>query len=171
MPKKNVRKIIIGLVLIVFGVGLFATAVFYYLEVKPELAKREQIKVKKIKAKETKIEQRVLASQKEGSFSGSGASDGVSLKRLVAQSEEIYGKNEKSRKEGFLWVDQQASQYVVTLGAINNLFPGDYLTVYDGDKKIGQVKVESSFDIISYVQPLEKINRIFQKDYYRVVIE
>jgi len=44
----------------------------------------------------------------------------------------------------------------VTLGAIHGLLAGKKLVVYGGDKKLGQVIVDISFDVISYVHPQDK---------------
>ena len=95
----------------------------------------------------------------------------IHLKSIVNEAEEVYGEEEKMRKEGLLWVDRKSSRFIVTLGALNGVNKGSYLTIYDGDKKVGQAKVESAFDVISYVSPLEKSLNLSTKDYYRVVVE
>ena len=161
MSKKNFKKIIVGSILVIFGVGLFAAAIFYYLEVKPELAKRKQVQLKKLKAKEVKVQKRILENQQGAKDTSNSKENKIPLQ---------VSKEERNRKEGVLWVNQ-ATQYIVTLGAVNNVSLGDYLTVFDGDKKIGQVKVIELFDTISYVQPLEKKKKAMKKKYYRVIVE
>ena len=70
-----------------------------------------------------------------------------------------------------MWVDRKSSKLVVTLGAVNGLLPGKSLAVYKGDEKIGKVKVETAFDVISYVLPEDEGVKQLENDYYRVVIE
>ena len=90
------------------------------------------------------------------------------MEDFLAHAESVYGEKEKSRKEGVLWIDRQASSLLVTLGAVNGLKKDSRLTVYDGDNEIGEVVVATPFDIISYVQAAGKSAGDFSKDYYRV---
>ncbi|VAX36786.1 hypothetical protein MNBD_UNCLBAC01-1291 [hydrothermal vent metagenome] len=169
MEKQNYKKIIIGFVLILFGIVFTSVAVFYYFVVTPELAKREEVAPENLNIQEQKVQQRVSIIKEESKNVQNLQK--INLNSLVAKAEKVYGPAEKSRKNGFLWIDHSVQQYVITLGAINGVLPGDYLMVYEGDKKIGQVKVSNSFDVISYVQPLQKSANIFKNDYYRVIIE
>ena len=163
MAPKNSKKIVVGVVLILLaGASLFTA--FYFLEIKPELAKREQANSKKLETSKQKVQTRATAIAQ-------AKQDEVNLVSLVKQAEAVYGPEEKNRKEGVLWIDHETSQFVVTLGALNGLLPGKYLTVYDGQKKIGQVAVDTPLDVISYVHPLGTSMDFSQNDYYRVVIE
>ncbi len=139
-------------------------ALFYYLEVKPELAKRKQIQLKKLKAKEAKVQKRISENQRGEKNTLNSKENRIPIPLKVS-------KEERHRKEGVLWIDQQASQYIITLGAVNEISLGDYLTIFDGKQKIGQVKVIELFDTISYVQPLEKKKKSMKKKYYRVIVE
>ena len=95
----------------------------------------------------------------------------INLQSLVKQAELVYGNGEKQRKEGLLWIDHKSSKIVATLGAVQGILPGHTLTVYDGQKKISQVTVETAFDVISYVRPQNNSPAFTQGNYYRVVVE
>tara|TARA_B100000745_G_scaffold286395_1_gene222298 strand:- start:184 stop:630 length:447 start_codon:yes stop_codon:yes gene_type:complete len=99
-------------------------------------------------------------------------SEGVfTLESLVKEAEAHYDDDEKSRTDGFLWIDRSNSKYVVTLGAVNGVYPEAELTVYDGDDRVGEVIVDTSFDVISYVQPMGTEFSDLPNDYYKVVLE
>ncbi|MBF0522774.1 MAG: hypothetical protein HQL24_06935 [Candidatus Omnitrophica bacterium] len=161
MPKKNIKKIFVGLALIVVAL-LTALMAFYYLEVKPEMDRRA-----KQEAQAPSAQAGVLANtqapvpQQETPIS----------KSLENKTLNAYPDSEKSRREGFLWVDKKASRLVATLGAVQGVLPGARLSVYENDQKIGEVVVENSFDVISYVKPVDQAPNSFPKDYYRVVKE
>jgi len=59
----------------------------------------------------------------------------------------------------------------VTISTLHEVVPGSCLTVYQGDKKIGKVVVDTAFDVISYVSPIDGILDKSSTDYYRVVKE
>ena len=117
-----------------------------------------------------KVEQR--ADQIQQSQSRAALSErSIKLKELVTEARGHYDESEQSRKKGSLWVDRKSSKLIVTLGAINGLLPGHTLTVYDANKAIGQVIVDTAFDSISYVTPSNKSIDLLQNDYYHVIIE
>ena len=95
----------------------------------------------------------------------------MSLQDILKQSEAQYGKDEKNRREGLLWIDRKASTYVITLGALNGLTPGSQLNVYQDNQRVGKLVVETPLDVISYVHPVGKSLKDFSQDYYRVVAE
>lgn len=95
----------------------------------------------------------------------------ITLEDILKESNKIYGKDERTRKEGFLWIDQKASTFIVTLGALNGLKPGSRLVVYDDGKKVGQVVVKTPLDVTSYVQPVNKFSSDPNQNYFRVVAE
>ena len=165
MGKKNLKKIFLGLLLIIFAFFL-VTACFYLLEVRPEIEARKQAQMKEISVQKAKIEQRAKEIQKAKKQEGT-----IRLESLVKRAEAVYDKSEKSRQEGFLWIDRESSRFVVTLGAVHGIMPGNYLTVYEEGKKIAQVAVDTCFDVISYVHPIEKSSDFFNKDYYLVIRE
>ena len=165
MAQKNIKKIVFGFILICIA-GFLLISAFYFMKVKPELASREIKNQQKLTASKQKIEERAqeikkVQQQDEGS---------INMSSLIKESEAVYGAEEKNRKEGVLWVDHQSSNLVVTLGALNGILPGRTLSVYNGEQKIGQVMVDASFDVISYVHP-DSSTDLTQNDYYRVVIE
>jgi len=92
----------------------------------------------------------------------------ISLNKLLQEANQTYGPEEKSRKEGSLWIDRGAGVMYVTLGAVNGLTPGSKLEVYDGKELLGEVRVETPLDVIAYVRPINKTLADFEKNYYRV---
>ena len=94
----------------------------------------------------------------------------INLTALVHASKDVYGEEEKNRREGFLWVDRKSSRCIITLGAYHGLMPGRQLEIYAENKQVGKVEVEVSFDVISYVHPVNKGVSFFDADYYRVVM-
>ena len=74
-------------------------------------------------------------------------------------------------KEGYLWIDRKSDKYIITLGALNGLNAGSRVSIYDQTKKIGQLAVDQSYDVISYAHPVETDVHQLQEDYYRIVIE
>ncbi len=163
---KNFKKLVFGFILIVLA-GFCLLAGFYFMEVKPELASRTKVaSTEKINATKQKVEQRVEEIKK----AQQQADGSVDLLALTKEAENVYGPEEKSRKEGVLWVDRQTSNFVVTLGALNGVLPGNRLSVYQGNEKLGQVTVDSSFDVISYVHPESSLD-LSGNDYYRVTVE
>jgi len=204
MGKRNLKKIIIGAVFIFLsGVSLFMA--FFYLEVKPELARRQETNVSPIprqtspvknvvkpqieKKKSANVSETPNVPKKNAAvltkkqFPGpslvantqdtktSKTKKKVSLRPLVDEAKGVYSSSEKEKKEGYLWVDNTSSNYVVTLGVVNGIFAGDDLTVYDGNKEIGRVTIDTAFDVISYVAVNVDLIKILKKDYYRVVKE
>jgi hypothetical protein len=155
-PKSN--KLIVGLMFIA-GALFLGFAGFYLFVVKPEMAARQAQPAE------------IAAPAAEETVAPSPPSDQINLQTLVQEAETVYGPEEKRRREGFLWIDRQESKYVVTLGALNGLSPGNYLTVYEGSKRMGQVAVDTPFDVISYVHPVDATLSLAQNEYYRVVIE
>lgn len=99
------------------------------------------------------------------------AADEVPLDRVLEAAQKVYSPSEKDRTEGFLWIDRKASHLIVTLGAMQGLKPGSRLSIYEGEQKIGQVIVNTPFDVISYVQPVETSMDQLKNDYYRAVME
>ena len=182
MAKRNIKKIIIGIILIVIGLGTIGVAGFYQFVVKPELTARQQERQARV-TKAWKPGQAKAFSPSEESVKGSSsippapvaqpAPPPQPVQKIPAVSEapqpKAYGESEEKNKEGLLWFDSASSKYVITLGTVQGLVSGSALTVYDGDKKIGQVIVQSASDINSYVQPSSDTQ--LTGNYYRVVIE
>ena len=97
--------------------------------------------------------------------------ENISLKALVKEADSVYGDAEKSRKEGLLWVDRKTARIMVTLGAVHGLSRGSILSVYEGSTKIGQVKVDTAFDVISFVSLGDNSVDLSKHNYYKIVIE
>jgi hypothetical protein len=79
-----------------------------------------------------------------------------------------YSEEERNRREGLLWNDKKTGQFVATLGAVQGLTPGARLQVYDGDKLLGDVEVDSTEDVVAYVHPLGNF-LLGAKQYFRVI--
>ncbi|MCA9405925.1 MAG: hypothetical protein KC684_05265 [Candidatus Omnitrophica bacterium] len=169
MATENSKTIFLGVFLVLVALVCALTA-FYYLEARPEMVANEQTEsdVAQLPA-EKSVDQDSPAQTAKASTNKS--TEDISLKNLVDKAETVYGDEEKQRKDGFLWFDRGSSKLVVTLGAVNGLTPGSSLAVYDGNKRIGKVKVDVPFDVISYVQPLDGSADRLTGDYYRVVME
>lgn len=193
MSKKNFKKIFFGLILIVVAV-FFVFEAFYYWKVKPQVDAQQQMAAKKSSAQNIKldnVEKRVAELKKAQSSSpakpaavetkkaqlpaqpqtASPPPKKITLESLVQASQKVYGPDEAQKSEGSLWVDRGSSKYVVTLGALNGVLPGKTLSVYSDNQKIGQVVVDTAFDVISYVHPTEGSFSVSSGDYYRVVKE
>ena len=95
----------------------------------------------------------------------------VRLENVLQAANQTLDPKEKDRREGYLWVDRQGQSWIITLGALNGVSIGTRLTVYDGETKVGIIKVLTPLDVISYVQPLDDSVKGLKDDYYRVVLE
>ena len=187
--KVNTKKVFVGLVLMVLAI-VGAVGTFYILEVKPAMDKRPKSKLVKaalpVIKKDTKAAPapaKTDAKAKPGTDKkvppaaaavtppAPAISDKLDMAKLVQVSKAVYGEGEQSRKEGFMWIDRKEAKCVVTLGALNGVNPGSVLSIYDGNQKVGQVSVDSSYDVISYAHPVDKAVDQFNGDYYRAVLE
>jgi len=193
MPKRNLKKIFLGVVLILISIFGLVTA-FYFLEVKPELDSRDQAKAKKLVAHEQVISKRAKVIQEEEGINDPELivkkkkpsqvdqsaqakkkepveEESLSLKSLVEEAKTKYTEREQNEVEGSLWVDRNTDKFIISLGAINGLRPGDELAVYDDDKHLGHIVITTAFDVISFVSPVETTIDLTKKDYYRVLIK
>lgn len=102
---------------------------------------------------------------------GAATQSGLELPTLAQKSAPILSDEEKGRRDGYMWIDRVTDKYIVTLGNVNGVFPGGYLTVYDNENLVGQVRVVTAFDVISYVEPLESAKAKLIKEYYQVLVE
>lgn len=212
MAKFNIKKLVIGFVLIILALFCAVTA-FYILEVKPKMDARKKTGMKKTvglkaavekkekvssgtvikKEPESRIKKRMskisdtikkkvakeeknepLKTQeatKEVPEESKSIDKSISVKALVKESEAVYDDKEKSRKEGLLWVDRKTQRFMVTLGAVHGLKNGSLLSVYQGSLALGKVKVDTVFDVISFVSPVEKNLDLSKQNYYKIVIE
>ena len=95
---------------------------------------------------------------------------GIEFESLMAASRQHHGFEERTRRQGDLWIDRQGDQWMVTLGALNGLREGSLLRVMDGTQEVGMVAVKTVLDVVSYVSPLDNRD-LFQDDIYHVVVE
>jgi hypothetical protein len=182
---RKLKVIGIGGVFLLLALVCAATA-FYYLEVKPGVRKNQLMMLsdslseddmfhsddfKKATTIIGKNRSTVLTDASIQTGSTHPAESGVALDDLIRHAESVYDSEEQSRREGYLWVDRATSRYVVTLGALNGVLPGRYLTVYDDARKVGRVKVDSAMDVIAYVHPSPATETFLTRKYYRVVLE
>ena len=158
MSEKNSVKIFMGAGFIAVALLCGATA-FYFLKVKPEMERRKM---------EAAMAQKPASAPEPAKAQ---TPPGLNMEILLAESEKIYGAGERNRREGILWVDRQTPRFVVTLGALNGVAAGSTLGVYDGDRQVAEVSVDSVLDVISYVTPADKSADQFEYDYYKVVIK
>ena len=176
----KIKRIIIGIIFLLLAAFSALTA-FYFLKVKPAMMVRSKIKSVKFSSARASTQPKSPSKQitvaSHETWHGAPVKTvmpqekAVSLKSLVKEAEKVYGQEENLNKEGFLWIDRKSARYVITLGALHGLLPGKHLGVYDGDQRIGQVIVDTPFDVISYVHPAEESKDLFSSDYYRVVVE
>ncbi|MFA5088198.1 MAG: hypothetical protein WC552_04105 [Candidatus Omnitrophota bacterium] len=166
MAKKVKKKFLTGLILILVSfLGIFIILYLLGSENNRSFDQIEQLKdqVSSLETNKLNVENELTVVKSK--------SNTIELDVLLTQAEKKYGPDEKNRREGLLWLDPQTSVYVVTLGAINGIQPGSLLMVYDGEKKVGQVKVDTPLDVISYVSPVDQSLQRLDNNYFRVVIE
>ena len=169
-------KMIIGMVLI----GL---AFVFMIGVAYSIDQRNQDSLQEISALQVELANNV--AEKAQDYLSKNDLEKISrepirLADVLAKAEIIYGERELNRKDGVLWIDRKSSSCMITLGAVNGLAPGMYLSVYkekrqaDGtiiNERIDDVVVRKSYDIISYVKPAKKALSEFDGDYYRVTVK
>ncbi len=142
--KKNLKKIFLGFIFIFLAVFSLAVALYW-----PEFQKQFFPEMRA----PAPLEKSVLQP----------ATHAPETKVAVAEKK-------STPQEGFLWVDQASSQYIVTLGKAQGIWDGKKLKVYDGTDLMGQVVVDRALETVSYVIP-EKSVDISKDAYYRVVAE
>lgn len=162
----NKLKLIVGLLLVIVAFGCLAV-LFYFMA---GTDRQSQARVAELQIRLTDLIAEKAAPRMTPSEVRKAAGTPILVEDLVKKAEEIYGEEEKKQKEGFLWIDKEANSYMITLGALNGLGEGSRLSVYDGDKKIDEVIVETPLDVISYVKPQIPPDQ-YTETYYRVVIE
>ena len=168
MPDKIKLRLIVGLLLIT--ISFICVAVVLY-----SIGHTTKVRATKVAYLETQLTNLIAekaAAQMEPADSGRIKKGPVKAEDVLTGAENVYGQEAREKKEGILWVDHKASRYLVTLGAFNGLRSGDQLNIYDGDKLIGEVSVETPLDIIAYVKPVGKmVLEDFDKNYYRVAVK
>ena len=95
----------------------------------------------------------------------------IDLDKVVTASQKVHGADEAGRKQGSMWINRKTLSCMVTLGALNGVTKGSELGVYDGENKLGTVKIVSTLDVVSYAEPVNRELKEFTKDYYAVKTE
>jgi len=166
MTENNKKIFILGLELIVAAfIGL--SIVFYYLGY---LDIKSKVEIGDLSSQVTSLELERKKTVNE-LMDVKGKLNTIELDAILDKAEKIYTPKERESKEGLLWVDTESSIYVITLGALNGIKPGDKLKVYDGDKNVGEVVIDTALDVISYVTPVSKSLRELENKYFRVSVE
>ena len=177
MIQYNVKKIFFGLFLVALGIFTLFSAFYFFsggtylsfLKGNQGITPSETLpKTETSPDPQTVKTQEIPQDRREAL---KPQKDVGNAKPLVQANSELYNEEETSRTEGLLWVDREDSKFFVTLGAIHGLKAGDFLTVYDGKKRVGRVKVATVMDVISYVLPIKNTEKFFDQNYYQVAIE
>lgn len=166
-PVPEKRKIVAGLALI--ALAFFCVlAVFYFLI---NAHRRQQDELA-----DTRLQVESLSTEKE--VADAKISDlqneleqSPDLDALLDSARQQYGPEETQRREGVLWVDRKNASLIVTLGALNGLRAGSRLIVFDGEERIGWIKIDLPLDVVSTALPQGFSPQELTKDYYRVVRE
>ena len=163
MADKNKSKLIIGLGLIVLSY-LFVAVILYFMG---DANRKNNEKLATLQVQLTNLMSEQSSRELKPADASLTKREPINIDDFLAKAESIYGKAELDRKEGVLWVDRKGGQFMVSLGAVNGLKAGSRLGIYDGDNKIGDVIVQDPFDLVAYVNPVEKSIKDFEKNYYR----
>ena len=119
-------KMIIGMALIGFAF-VFMIGVAYFID------QRNQESLQEISALQVELANNV-AEKAQDYLSKNDLEkinrEPIRLADVLAKAEIIYGQQELNRKDGVLWIDRKSSSLMITLGAVNGLVPGTYLSVY-----------------------------------------
>lgn len=154
MSKKSITKIFLGILLIWLAMISVATVLFW-----PDVRQRFFPNIAVLFAQDPPpagLEQRVEDIP------------GAVPPEQTRGTQDSGGSN---TREGFLWIDKESSQYMITLGKVHGLAAGARLTVYDGENEAGQVAVDRVLEAVSYVHPAETSMNLVPGNYYRVVME
>ena len=167
MSGQNKLKLILGLIFILAAFSV--VGVLFYMMGDVNL--QSQKKISSLQVQLSNLIAEHATTHMDQTTATRLAGNPVTVKDLVDQASSIYTEEEKKQREGFLWIDRDAKTFLVTLGALNGLSVGSRLSVYDGDRKIDSVSVESVFDVVAYVKPVKRTLADYPENYYRVVFE
>ena len=167
MSNGNKSKLIVGLLFVIIAFVCLA-ALFYYLV---DANRVNQEKLATLQVQLTDLINEKASPAMSAARAQKARGQPLLVQDRVKKAEDVYGEEVRKQREGFLWIDKEASSFMVTLGALNGLSAGSRLAVYDGDQKIDEVVVENVLDVLSYARPVKNKIGDFQGNYYRVVIE
>jgi|GEM_PF-3025499 len=164
-PQK--KKFVLGLVFLLIAflgvIGVFYLLLSDFRQQSTQVdALKEQISV--VNTEKTVVEQKSAELAQEVGKS-------VHVDQLLSESRKFYKGKDVESKEGYLWVDRSAEVWIATLGALNGVKPGSKFAVYQGADVVDTVVAQTPLDVISYVQPSDKLKSQFEKDYFRIVLE
>ncbi len=94
----------------------------------------------------------------------------IELTRVLERVGEEEFAQEQNRQQGDLWIDRSTNSWVITLGALNGIAAGERISVYDDERRMGTVVVETVLDVISYVRPFTG-DADFTKSFYKVIVQ
>jgi hypothetical protein len=161
------KRIITGLI---FIASSFLGAIFlFYLTVNAQSAKDSELRDMKQDLVLARTEKDLVSTKAQQLEMEVGRV--IDLDKVVSASQKIHGADEATRKQGSMWINRKTQICMVTLGALNGVSKGSRLEVYDGEDKLATVKIVSSLDVVSYVEPIDKELKDFKKDYYAVKME
>lgn len=173
MGQKNLKKIFLGVTLLIGG-GVCVSGAIFLLQ-KPAVSSVESLPPKvspQHNADSEVIDIRAKFTPHKSDIEEKvSQSESIDLSALLSDAENIYGSEEVNRTEGVMWIDREESRYVVTLGAVNGLKQGSQLSVYEGDDVIGKVSVDTLLDVISYVAPAGSDHEKLKDNYYKVIFD
>ena len=163
----NFKKFFIGLLLVAIAAVIFSYA-FFSQQPQHQVVTQKLIQTQQLTAQGKPLS---VAQPSKPVTEAPQSKNTISFKSLLEHAESVYDPKEKNRREGLLWLDRSSSRFIITLGAINGLKLQDSLIVVDGNKRIGEVIVDTTFDVISYVHPTEVTASRLKNNYYRVFIK
>jgi len=168
LKDQNKKDLFVGVVLII--IAFLCTIIIFYFIISTHKETVEEVGVLKEKVGILSTEKQ-LAKHKISKLK-SEVGKSLYIDNILDKANKIYDEKEKARREGYLWIDRGADTYIATLGALHGVTSGSRLVVYDGDKEIGHVRVDTAMDVVSYVYPTNNDSADqFPGDYYRVVFE
>jgi len=166
MQGQNKIKLIMGLVFVV--AAFVCIGVLFYMM--GEVNLEHQKKIASLEVQLSNLIAERASSRMSGADAVRAAGSPLTLQDLLDKANSIYTQEEKNQREGFLWIDREAKTFLITLGALNGLAPGSRLDVYEGDQVIDTVTVESTYDVVSCVRPVQRKLDEFRENYYRVMV-
>jgi hypothetical protein len=168
MKKVNNKTILfLGLLFMVLAFGC-VVGVFYQIY---DDHQRKSEEVEQMKEDLVAVDAKKTVAERKAQELAVKVGQGIQFDQLVSAAEKKYGKEERQRKEGDLWIDRDSGDWLITLGAINGIQEKSRLRVYDAaDKQIGVVVADIVLDVVSYVHTLEDRGQ-YTEDSYRVAVE
>jgi len=164
MADKNKIKLIIGLTFLVISFLCIIVVIYF-------MGQSNQKNAERIASLEVQLVN-IISEKSQEELAPEDAKKverkTVDLQDLLSKAEILYGPEELKRTEGVLWVDRKDNNFIMTLGMVNGVTVGSRISVYEQDKKFGEIEVQKVLDIISYVKPIDKELKDFSSNYYRV---